>query len=346
MLVAGNNSRFIAILCLVLLIFGGGAFYYYFLAATATDVKEPAIQPTPTTPIPAPVPKKLPIVEEYADIPRPKMEVGLLSAICPKPIDILMYTTTQIVDFLEKKYKMNHFAVNIGAADGKMADPVYELFAGREWSGVALDREDSIKHLPWPRIKKMTMSVSMENIPQIVKEGQVPYDVDVLKIDIDWRDCSVMDRFLQIIQPKLIIVEANNLVPPPCKVEVGMGGGHYFLKGCSISMSIDIAKKYGYLSLQYEANDMYFIHEKYKYAFRKDSFDKNEVQLYEEGFLNVPGVQAEACPNLGSWWFSYASAKERRDANGSFDKCLTLFWTAMERSGSKVTKEDPWLKIY
>ena len=78
------------------------------------------------------------------------------------------------------------------------------------------------KNILWDRVKTKGVPATPEDAPNIIKEFNVPYKVDVLKIDIDSRD--LMEAWLKVVQPKVIIIESHNVFPPPCKYVTGPRG--------------------------------------------------------------------------------------------------------------------------
>jgi len=86
--------------------------------------------------------------------------------------------------------------------------------------------------------------------------------VDLVKVDIDSFDCSVLQALLLTVESSVIILESQPVVPPPFKFARLYHTGYrreYGLHGCSLSYQLRLLHP-RYLLLLYSEHDTVFIH--------------------------------------------------------------------------------------
>lgn len=172
----------------------------------------------------------------------------------------------------------NYYMIDIGAQYGP--GPTFKYLSSSEYSGLAIEgSEHSYKvlcsNLPNPKVDKHLGFVTPDNVCNIFEKYHVPKTPDILKIDIDGYDLSVLRSILSKYTPKIITCEINEKIPPPVYFEVKYSPtyewdtSHFF--GFSLQAGYDILSKYGY-TLVYleEGNNGVFIH--------KDFFDKTLIE--------------------------------------------------------------------
>jgi hypothetical protein len=119
----------------------------------------------------------------------------------------------------------NRYAVNLGADDGIACnDPVYPLYK-EGWSGLAIDGREQpnlFNNIPQASVRKYDNTViTPDNIVNMLKNNYCPKDPDMLKIDIDGYDLSIVETILKAgYTPKIIQVEVNPDFPPPIEFYV------------------------------------------------------------------------------------------------------------------------------
>ena len=59
--------------------------------------------------------------------------------------------------------------------------------------------------------------ITPSDVEQVFVARDVPKQVDLIKLDIDGYDCSVLERMLHVTHAKVISMEINHFVPPPTK---------------------------------------------------------------------------------------------------------------------------------
>lgn len=168
----------------------------------------------------------------------------------------------------------NNMAVNLGAGDGRAFipglncsiglcdgpenDPVYPLYNSLHFGGLAVDGDPAFEqllneNLPWANVTKLISMITPINVVSLLKEGNIPIDMDFFKNDIDGYDCAVSFAVLVAgYRPKIIQVEVNPEIPYPIAFGVNYDkelkqpcfyDGFY---GCSLTLTSSIIKRFGY----------------------------------------------------------------------------------------------------
>jgi hypothetical protein len=116
----------------------------------------------------------------------------------------------------------NRFFVEFGCAEGVETNSTYLLYKG--WSGVWIDGGGvniNNKQKTYPRaiadkrLQAICSFITAENIEEIFKSTNVPYEFDLLSVDIDRNDYYVWDA-IQSYSPRAVIVEYNAVYRPQC----------------------------------------------------------------------------------------------------------------------------------
>jgi len=168
----------------------------------------------------------------------------------------------------------NDMAVNLGAGDGRSFipgmncsifdcdgpenDPVYPMYTYLHFGGLAVEGDPAWEqqlnqNLPAANVTKMISMITPDNVLSLLKEGNIPIDVDYFKNDIDGYDCAVNYAVLSAgYRPKMIQVEVNPEIPHP--VAFGVNYGKHFKQpsfwtgfyGCSLTLTSSLIKRFGY----------------------------------------------------------------------------------------------------
>lgn len=135
-----------------------------------------------------------------------------------------MSVLKNILDALPKR-ENKKYVIDIGASTG--GGPAFEFLINEEFAGLAIEyKEESAKKLDETikktnkNIKVICDKVTPINICEIFEKNGVPESPDLLKIDIDGYDLSVIREILKKYNPKIIIAEINEKIPPPIYFEV------------------------------------------------------------------------------------------------------------------------------
>ena len=131
--------------------------------------------------------------------------------------------------------------INIGANDGLVGDPVWQLYSAVRGQPGALDVAFELD----PK----NCAAHRENIPEatllcspvtpatvwkllgraLPAEASPVLHVDMLKVDIDSFDCAVVEALLggggRRLRPRLVMLEVNDAIPPPFRYALGFEPG-------------------------------------------------------------------------------------------------------------------------
>jgi hypothetical protein len=117
-----------------------------------------------------------------------------------------------------------NYVIDIGTSDCPPGDIMYQFTTSDNFKGLCV--EANPQHL---QTLKNTLSknfaiynnyINPENVIEVFKYFNVPESPDILKIDIDGYDLSVIREILKVYKPKVIICEINEKIPPPVVFEV------------------------------------------------------------------------------------------------------------------------------
>ena len=147
-----------------------------------------------------------------------------------------------------------NYVIDIGASSGVSSDPVYPFISNNKYKGLCI--EGSTQNLPSlrqnisPTFDIYNGYITPHNALSVFEQYKVPRFFDILKIDIDGYDLDVLRTILEKYQPRIIIAEYNEKIPPPIQFEVKYkdsyqwDGSHFF--GFSISAGKKVFDKYHY----------------------------------------------------------------------------------------------------
>ena len=176
----------------------------------------------------------------------------------------------------------SYYMIDIGAQYGP--GPIFKYLRDDQYSGLAIEGDEKsyeklCVNLNNKNVMKHLGFITPENVWRIFREYEVPNSPDILKIDIDGYDLSVIRSILENYTPKIIVCEINEKIPPPIYFEVNYNPkyewdtSHFF--GFSLQAGYNTLRDFGY-SLVYleEGNNGVFIH--------KNFYDSSLVQKLNE----------------------------------------------------------------
>lgn len=108
---------------------------------------------------------------------------------------------------LEKKFQVldinKGYCVEFGAADGYYLSNTFQ-FRNQSWDSLLLDGAFENKNINLYR-----EWITKDNIVRIFQKHNVPYELDLLSIDIDSNDWYVWHELGKVYKPKVLIIEYN-----------------------------------------------------------------------------------------------------------------------------------------
>ena len=155
------------------------------------------------------------------------------------------------------------FCVEFGAGDGKTSSNMRNLVVNHGWSSLQIEgnpkRAEALRrnYEGIDRVTALEAWVWPGNIEILFEENGVPEDLDLLVIDIDSNDYYVW-RAIHAYRPKVVIIEANPLFPPPQRAVVDYHPMNYWdgtsYLGASAQSLYELGKRKGY-ELVYQLSD-------------------------------------------------------------------------------------------
>jgi hypothetical protein len=147
----------------------------------------------------------------------------------------------------------NRFLVDIGANDGKYLSNT-KLFRDEGWQSVLIEAQE------FPGIHNHF--VTAENIKSLLIGYGVPYEFDLLSIDIDGNDYWVLSEILCAFSPRVIISEYNSEFTDSRAIEYNPGfqfkATDYY--GYTFEAGLKLAEEFGYKVVFQNSNlNMYYI---------------------------------------------------------------------------------------
>lgn len=206
--------------------------------------------------------------------------------------------------------------VNIGAGTCDFPDPLHQLIfseAGRDFAGLAVEAnfEDlqRCNNVTWNATSRV-IPVHAGVDPLTVNEKLMPYlnmlfqtkilptsaplPLDILVVDIDGSDCHVAEELLQLVRPKVLVVEIMFFIPPPFRYAShhDVFNSEKWLNaydvnklmpsaGCSLSFAIHRFQPFGYHLFRLTAMDAVFVHDSVAWAIEKGF----KMKLPQDEFL-------------------------------------------------------------
>jgi hypothetical protein len=147
----------------------------------------------------------------------------------------------------------NKYFVEFGVESGKECNSRY-LLEKKGWSGLWMDGSDENGRMARSlfkdfNLKFLTTFITAENIESLLEAEKVPYEMDLLSIDIDGNDYWVWKKITKY-RPRLLVIEYNASYPPPEKWIMQYKSDHLFDGtrhfGASLASLAELGKEKGY----------------------------------------------------------------------------------------------------
>jgi hypothetical protein len=200
-----------------------------------------------------------------------------------------------ITNILNNIKTPSFYVIDIGASTGVNSDPVYSFIIDTKYKGLCIEGNSNNVDI----LKTKTHFdihngyVTPLNVLTLFETYKVPYDLDVLKIDIDGYDLEVLRVILSKYKPKIIIAEINEKIPPPICFEVkykedySWDYSHCF--GFSIQSGAKVMNDNNYKVVSiYELNNILCINDDLCKSFEIDSNNTYEsiTTLYKKEYID------------------------------------------------------------
>ncbi|MBI2743541.1 MAG: hypothetical protein HYX48_06460 [Chlamydiales bacterium] len=138
----------------------------------------------------------------------------------------------------------SRFCVELGAYDGITGSNTY-LLRRQGWDCLLIDRTFEI-----PEYKQRKEFITAENINDLMRKYGVPFDLDLISIDIDYNDFYIWNALDEHYRPAVVVIEYNGYhLPDQDKIVKYRpfftgGGDNYF--GASILALYNLGRSKGY----------------------------------------------------------------------------------------------------
>jgi hypothetical protein len=184
------------------------------------------------------------------------------------------------------------YVIDIGVSDGP--GPIWHVVQDSKYKGLLIEGEYPkipllFQNLTNPNMEILNTFVTPLNICELFREHRVPYSPDILKLDIDGYDLSILRAILNEYQPKVIVAEINEKIPVPIRFEVLYSPtfvwdqSHFY--GCSLQSFADALHPCGYVLTRLDGNNVVAVNTQYIEATQKNLRD-----LYIEGYANERSI--------------------------------------------------------
>lgn len=226
-----------------------------------------------------------------------------------------------IIEQLLKELEIkNGTFCEFGASDGIASSNTYNLIKNYNFSGIAIELDKSLYQKCLENYKYFS-NVQVfhggvfyndinHNLNAWLKKGNLPYDLDLLSIDIDYDDYYVWQNLTEF-NPKIVIIETNSYRDPIFEELPGKPSDQYnidLLKqwcparlaaGCSFISAVSLGLKKGYIPLAYTGNITFvrkdLIHKLVKFPYKISDNPYDYITLYTHLSLWADKWKTNAC---------------------------------------------------
>ena len=192
-----------------------------------------------------------------------------------------------------------------GASDGIISSNTYNLIENYNFSGIAIEPNYNAyskcvqNYKKFPNVRVFDGAVLYNDVRNDLnawlKKGDLPYDLDVLSIDIDSDDYYVWER-LTSFSPKIVILETNPYRDPIYEELPGHPSSEYNIDilrqwnpikiaiGCSFIAAVSLGLEKGYIPVSYTGNIIFvrkdLIHNLKEFPYKVSDDPYDYVNLY------------------------------------------------------------------
>lgn len=161
---------------------------------------------------------------------------------------------------------LTKWVCEFGAWDGKHLSNTFKLVEEQGWNAVYIEGDEAkfadllVTAEQYPKItpikQMLQASAGDTSLDAVLQKTPIPYDFDLLSIDIDSWDLQIW-RSLLNYRPKVVIIEINSSLPPGVYQEHIPDGS----QGCSFSSAIEVARHKHYTYVCHTGNVFFIVDE-------------------------------------------------------------------------------------
>lgn len=166
-----------------------------------------------------------------------------------------------ILEIFRQLQPAQHFFVEFGVQSGVECN-TRNLAVNHGWSGVMLEGDPSEferltqTYKQSPGVRTVQAFITRENVRQTFAAANIPYEFELLSIDIDGNDYWIWEEIATAHRPTLVIVEINGVHKPPKRWVMEYNPAHIWQRdsyyGASLQSLSDLGKRLGYSLLGVE----------------------------------------------------------------------------------------------
>lgn len=198
----------------------------------------------------------------------------------------------------------NSFIVEFGAYDGICMSNSRYWIHNHGWSAYLIEADDRFYrdleklYQHESRVKIEHTMVTEDNINQLFHNAQVPYDFEILSIDIDSIDYYIWKAITEFV-PRIVVIEYNAAIPPDVEYVIAKDKVAVYAgtekEGASILSFYKLAREKNYHLVYAELSgaNLFFVHDScIEYL---DNLDLTPAQIYQAPQFGV--LAGGAAPN-------------------------------------------------
>lgn len=245
----------------------------------------------------------------------------------------------ELQDLFSRIKDKSNYIIDIGSSYGVDTDPIYNFITDKNLTGLCIEG-DTMKAYQSTNVIASTFTIingyiTPDNAIEIFTQMNVPISPDILKIDIDGYDLSLIRTILTKYKPKIIIAEINEKIPPPVEFEVlynvnyKWDASHFY--GFSIASGERVMTKYGLKILGiYDLNNILCINHELCDAIGTP-YETNVHAIYEKDYITNDMRKSSL-----SWNENVNHWLEIKDVNLLIKEITSYFETNNDRSNLEV----------
>lgn len=128
--------------------------------------------------------------------------------------------------------------------------------------------------------------VTQENINNLFEKYNVPYEFEILSIDVDGNDLWLWKQLSNVYRPKIVVIEYNAHLPPPISATIPYSENHRWDGTCFFGASLNalniVAQEKGYSLIYCNKNGVnaFFLRNDFRDVFSKSFPISNIESIY------------------------------------------------------------------